>query len=312
MLQAQQGRLDKVESGLVSRVKANHPEATPIMEALIQGYRLNYRFPLALRCIDAVLEHEPNNVHVLYWRGLTLEDLSELKDALATYRKVVELVLANEDARLRLAQTLVHFRRTEEAQPHFEWLQERRPSNSAVLLGLARCRHSHGQTSEARALLEDVLAREPRNAQALIERGRLSLESGQLAEAEGCLRKAIQLAPGENVGNYLLYQCLHELGKQSEAEEFLAKFKRFEADLQRMQVLQRQIRETPHDAALLHEAGMIFLRTEKPEAGVRWLQSALQEDPNHVPTHQALAEYYERTGQPELAQKHRRMIPSPK
>jgi Tfp pilus assembly protein PilF len=52
--------------------------------------------------------------------------------------------------------------------------------------------------------------------------------------------------------------------------------------------------------------GMIFLRNGREKDGVAWLQTALQVDPSHAATHQALADYFERKGMKSEAAEHRR------
>ncbi|HEV2949125.1 MAG TPA: hypothetical protein VGX70_17250 [Gemmataceae bacterium] len=42
--------------------------------------------------------------------------------------------------------------------------------------------------------------------------------------------------------------------------------------------------------------------------GLRWLESALVEDPRHAPTHRALTDFYARAGDKEKAELHRRMM----
>jgi len=72
--------------------------------------------------------------------------------------------------------------------------------------------------------------------------------------------------------------------------------------------LMARIQETPHDAALRYEIGMIFMRRGQTQEALRWLSGALQEDPRHRPTHAALADYFQRTGQPGPAARHRKWL----
>jgi len=62
----------------------------------------------------------------------------------------------------------------------------------------------------------------------------------------------------------------------------------------------------PHDAALRSQVGAIFLQFGKDKEGLAWLNSALQDDPNHRRTHQVLADYFEHIGQKEKAAHHRK------
>ncbi|HZY90544.1 MAG TPA: hypothetical protein VFE78_37325, partial [Gemmataceae bacterium] len=65
------------------------------------------------------------------------------------------------------------------------------------------------------------------------------------------------------------------------------------------------MQRAPHDAALHCEAGVISLRMGSVTEGVRWLKSALKENPRYGPAHEALALFYERTGDRALAGRHR-------
>ena len=101
--------------------------------------------------------------------------------------------------------------------------------------------------------------------------------------------------------------CLEQAGKKDEARTQRAKVEKINADWKRMTEVTRQIFVTPHDPAPRCEAGLIMLRNAEDEAGLRWLKSALQEDSNHEPTHQALADYFDRKGEFTLAARHRRL-----
>jgi Tfp pilus assembly protein PilF len=161
-------------------------------------------------------------------------------------------------------------------------------------------------TEEAQKLLEAVLAYHPEHVEALGELGKLLLQTGKESEAEGWLRRAVALAPYERDANFNLYQCLVQRGRREEAGHYLARAEKIDADFQRLSELTRKIAAEPKDPALRQEAGAILLRNGQEQEGLRWLASALQEDPKHRPTHQTLADYYERAGQRALAAQHRR------
>jgi hypothetical protein len=65
---------------------------------------------------------------------------------------------------------------------------------------------------------------------------------------------------------------------------------------------------TPNDPKLHYELGTLYLRYGKPEIGVRWRYSVLKLDPNHQPGHQALYEYFQRTGDRDKAEGYRVQI----
>jgi predicted Zn-dependent protease len=253
------------------------------------------------------LEREPDQVQAWLWRAQVFERLLSREEAAASYRRVVELDPDNDNARLSLAGQLAQANRPQEALEQFERVRVRQGDLPPVLLGMARCRLSLNQPDEARRLLEVMLANDPGSWAAMAERGRLALQLESATEAETWFRRALVLMPFEKELNYGLYQCLVRLGKHPEAEEVRAKLKRIEEDLGRLSDLTRTIAYAPHNPALRCEAAEILLRNGQEAEALRWLESALEEDPRSAATHQALADYYEHTGDRERAERHRRL-----
>jgi predicted Zn-dependent protease len=303
---AQRGDVDGLEDHLVSFVARDHPEAVLILEALCQGYIKTYRLSHASHCLELWLERRPDDVQALMWRAEVETLRSNNRAAIADYRRVLEREPKRDDARLHLAELLTTESQPAEAAPQFEQLRQSHPESPAVLLGLARCRRLLGEPLEARRLLDALLENSPRDVGALGERGRVYLEMRQPAEAERWLRMAADLAPHDRDTTYALYLCLQQGGKAKEAEVYQVKLHEIEGQLSRLREVTRRITETPHDPALRHEAGVIFLRSGQTKEGLRWLYSALQEEPRYRPTHQVLADYYESIGDKAQAAWHRK------
>jgi tetratricopeptide (TPR) repeat protein len=305
LIAVQRGDPGAYEDSLLAVVHRDHPDSTLILEALARGYLRSFRLGQAEACLNQWLEREPDNVQALLWRGEIHERRLNAPTALADYRRAVELDPENDEARLRLADTLLHLKHADEAIAHYEYLQPRRPGRSAVLLGLARCRRDLGQLQEARNLFDRVILADPHNVGALLDRGRLALQMDLAAEAEEWLHKALRVAPHDREVLYTLSQCLQVRGKTDEARRYRARLEEIEAQLSRLAELTKQITATPHDANLRCEMGQIFLSSGQDQEGLRWLDSALHENPRHAPTHALLAAYYDRQGRPDLAVRHR-------
>ncbi len=122
------------------------------------------------------------------------------------------------------------------------------------------------------------------------------------------LRRAAACSPHDRQITYRLYQCLQQLGQEDEAARTAARLQEIDADLLRMRELVQEVMRRPRDAGLRYEAGMIFLKNGLTEEGLAWLAMALENDPQHRPTHQALAEHYEQAGQPARAAAHREAL----
>jgi tetratricopeptide (TPR) repeat protein len=298
-----------VEESLWARIGEGDPEKRLILEILIQEYVSSYRLPRALIALNLYLQFQPSDVQALLGRGWVWEQLFDFAAAVADYRRAVELDFENDAARLRLAETLLVTGPASAALDHFERLRRHRPDQPAPLLGLARCWRQLGQLDKARRLLDGLLPRLPsddvhKDAAALSERGSIALDQGEVGEAEGWLRRAVVLAPNDRQANYRLYQCLQQQGQIDEARRRRSVLERIDEDLKRIDRVLKEVLRTPADPSLRYEAGVIFLRNGEPQKGLRWLSMALQQDPWHPPTHEALAAYYQRTGEPDLAARH--------
>src|SRR5262249_4733215 len=118
MIRAQRGDLTQVDRKLMTQVEGGHPESLLILEALSRGYLQNFRLEEALRCLQLWLERRPDAVQALLWRGEVWERLLHTEDALADYRRALELAPERDDDRLHLAEVLITARQPQEAARH--------------------------------------------------------------------------------------------------------------------------------------------------------------------------------------------------
>ncbi|HMC66914.1 MAG TPA: tetratricopeptide repeat protein, partial [Gemmataceae bacterium] len=232
------------------------------------------------------------------------ENAAEYADALPDYEEAFKLRPDSNEARLRLANVLYRVGRVREAVGHFEWLRQQE-SNKQVLLGLAKCRYDLHQLDEARQLLEALLAENPSYVPALVERGRVAFRQGQVPKAENLLQRAVKIAPFDRESHVILHRFLDVQGKKAEAQKCLARINEIDVETLKSLDLMMQVMDTPDDPNPRYEMGKLLMRTGREEQGVHWLVAALLQDPRHFPSHAALADYYERTGQQDLAEQHR-------
>jgi predicted Zn-dependent protease len=308
LLRAARGEVDEVGVFCRSRVEENHPSASLIREAVVTGLLQVYRLVEADKILREWLEREPDNTQALVLDGTLHELRLHLSDALACYRRVVELDPEHDEARLRMVNVLVQHSNGSEALPHVEYLRRRLPANAHVQVRQAQCQALLGLEDEARQTLDDLLRHQPHYGPALSERGKLALRAGDTALAEALLREAVVRDPSALDARYLLTQVLRRNDKEAEAQKESETLTRMEEDASRIQrIATEEMQRRPNDPALMHEAGVISLRAGAPREGLRWLYRALEIDPKHVPTHQALAGFYERTGNSTLAARHRRL-----
>lgn len=313
LLRAQVGDLDapavqnspaSVNSVLVSWTQENHPETTLILEALITGYLAAYRMSEALGALNQWLERE-DDLQARLWRGWIWERLHNPEKSQEDYQRALEMDDNQDEARMHLADLLLNSAKPQEALPHYQRLRERQPGNPEVILSLSRCLRDLGKTEEQHKLLDELLLGHPRNVPALIDRGNLALDEKEPKEAEGFFQQALTLAPFDEQACLGMCRCQERLGNKAKAGEYRKKAEKIREDLTLMDEISRKVMDSPRDPALRCEAGEIMLRNGQKEAGLRWLQSALKEDPRHGPTHAALAKHYEAEGLKDLAERHR-------
>jgi tetratricopeptide (TPR) repeat protein len=291
LLRAQYGDLTPdVEGQLWSLVQQNHWDGILILEAMTQGYIYTYRLRSGLACLERWLQQQPDSIQALLWRAQVCQSLQSYDEALNNYCRAVALDPAHDHARLQLAVFLAFSGRADQAVEHFERLRQRQPHNPQVLLGLARCRHAQGRTGEADQLLDELLRQNPQDIPALRERGKNALHAGREAEAEDWLQKCLALDRHDQEATYLLALCLERRGKNEEARMYWTRLERIDADLKRLEALNRAIGQAPDDADLRQEAAIICLRNGQEQEALRWWAGALQVNPQSQPTHQDLAE----------------------
>jgi len=307
LLTAQRDGLDReAEAYLVVRLAHDEGAALPILDVLTAAYLRAHRLVEARERLDEGLRGRPADADGRVRRALVGAHLFLVAEALVDYGAVLEQEPGRHPVRLRVAELLLQTERPAEARPHLERLSADRPDDPAVRLALARCRARLGDVDEARRLLDELIAAGDPGAAVLCERGKLALASGVATEAEVWLRRAAELAPHDREVIYQLRLCLERLGKDADARDCARRLEQIDADLKRMRELVRRVLESPHEAALRCEVGEIFLRNGLTEDGVRWLGTALTEDPGCARAHASLADHFERSGDAARAAFHRR------
>jgi tetratricopeptide (TPR) repeat protein len=309
LLTAERGDVDDVLKFCVARVEANDPASPLILEAVARGCLRAYPYRLndANWALQTWLKREPDNPMALLLRGHLDHERYADTDAAAAFRRALEIDPDLDEARDRLTQLLLGIVQPAEARPHLEYLRRRRPNDPLVVVRLAQCLNLLGKQEEAIRLLDELLVRYPGFGPALGIRGKLALDAGQYAEAESWLRQAHERTPWDASLLPLLQKCLSQSGQTDKAQALEPQVKQTKEDLERLDGLLGQGQNKLNNVDVQYEAGVILLRIGAYDEGLRRLEHATQLDPRHVKAHEALADFYQRTGDSLKAAKHQRL-----
>lgn len=308
LLRVHEGELAAVEKFLRTCVENDDPDSVEILDILSAALEIQYRDAEAQRCLDELLRRRPDHFDALVRRARAAKSMGWYEDAARYYEKALLLRPDVDAVRLATAEVEVAIGHLDQARGHLERLRLAQPGNPSVLFALARCEAGTGAHEKALALFNQLLAANPNDWMVLTERGWLAVQLDRPQDGEVDLRKAESLAP-PHIPPTQLVNCLHLLGKTAEANKFQEKVDRIQADNKRAAELGTLIRETkPDDPEPRHELGVILLRQGKARDAVHWFNTALEKDPAHRKTHEALAEFYQSVRAFEQADQHRRAL----
>jgi tetratricopeptide (TPR) repeat protein len=308
LLRVHAGELAEVEEYLRARIEQDVPNTVEILDILSAALELNYREAESQRFLDELLRRRPDDFDALVRRGRTGRNMGWYEDAIQYYAKALQIRPDVDNVRLAMAELQVGLGRFEQAREHFERLHERQPDNPAVEFGLAVCAAGTGDSEQAMQRFNDLLAANPKNWMARNERGKLAVQMDRLEDGLVDLRIADSLAPPDVAPTHLV-NCLLLLGKNDEAKKYQDKVAGILADRKRATELGDQIRErTPNDPEPRYEMGRVLMRLGKQRDAVHWFRTAIQKDPGHRKSHEALVEFFQSVNAKDEADHHRRIL----
>ena len=264
-----------------------------ICEAFVSGYFLNHRLTEAVALIDAWMADYPSDPLPWQIRGKIRKESQFLKDAEADFRHAVELSPRDGALSLDLADVLLEQRDYAAAEQVYRQAERDVACAEAARIREAECLRKQGKLDAARERVQTALNREAGSREAQAELGQIELQAGNFSDAVAPLQKAAEANPRSISVRQALGRALAGAGQREEAQVHLKYVERAQAALAEAEKLVDYVSRHPQDAQKRYEIGKIYLEYAIPERGITWLQSAVNCDPHHRPSHIALAEYYE-------------------
>lgn len=149
--------------------------------------------------------------------GLSHQQAGRVQQAIACYRKAIELKPEYADAHGNLGVALRSLGRLEEARACYERALACNPGSSATHGNLAVVLSAQGKVEDAIAHCRQAIALDAANAAAHSTLGSAMAAQGRIEEARACFEKAVELQPGLAELQLNLGRALRMLGRLDEA-----------------------------------------------------------------------------------------------
>jgi tetratricopeptide (TPR) repeat protein len=308
LINAQTGAIRYAEQGLLAYIGVGHRDEIYVLETLVQAYLEGNFLDDAHRLAQYWIDRYPDMWRPQLLRGLILEKGHTFPHAIEQYEKLLARWPDQPHANLQLARIFLRAKLYDRGLAHFEAVRKTWPESTESLVGMAACqRELHGPDA-ARPLLEQALAVNPYHAGALRLRGKMFLNDEDNPEqAVVLLKKSDALVPNDLDTVGALSLALRRLNRDDEAKAYSDKSQALEREFHKLDALIHQIIATDQEkrtkpeakmrnAQLRYEAGMSLMSVGREREGFIWLQSALQENPEHMACLKAVNEYMTRAG----------------
>ena len=303
--QAESGDTWSVEEALLEELNRLPPEERIILEGLVRGYLNSARFADAADIATIWIKRFPGDWLAYLYRGRAYQGQSSWEEAVSDYQETLKIRPDLTGARLWYAETLLASQDYQNALDNYQVYSKMVPEDREALFAIAKCQFSLGQR-EARATLEELLNKYPQHQGGLLLAARMDLAEDAVDRALVRLRKASALGPPNPEILQTLILALRKLNRQKEADQEEKQYGQILKKAKQLSELNEKIQLERADASLRYQAGMLSLELGQEKAGFDWFQTVFYINPDHGPTHLALADYWAKHGQPERAAYHRR------
>ncbi|HZU36804.1 MAG TPA: tetratricopeptide repeat protein [Gemmataceae bacterium] len=301
--QAQRGDVWAVEPALRAELQSDSDDEVLILEALVQGYLENERSVDAAKWTVWWSERHPDDWLAWLYHGRSRQQ-ERSPEAINDYTRVLQVKPGYLPALLLRAAAEASTGRFEPALEDYRACLEKSPDDAYILFGIGHCEQSLGHPDAARVALDKALTLDPNNAAALLVRAKLELDNDP-ARALQWLLRAEKLAPNETDVVQNLTLAYRLLNQQDKAAAYDRRYQEIRTQAERLASLVTRIHQQPRRAELRYEAGQVCLQRGNDDEALHWFETALRIDPNHRPTHAALADYFAHHGDAQRAAYHR-------
>lgn len=272
--------------------------AAQIYQAIAYGHLANYRLKEAWEASEYWLQWQPNSIAAHFLKADIYERIGDPANAINELETVLKIDPSHPATRAKLGRLLIEANQIDEALKHLSDLVNEQITNPSIQIDYAEALFRSGKSSEAKKALQDAfqlgLGRQDR-AKASSTRGRILMEEGKWEAAAADLLVAIEIAPDDSAAYFALSNALSRLGQPELSDQYRERgttlIQSANDNFRKIREILAQILERPTDPALRTTVGKMMIEQGKIPEGLRWIQTALQYDPNYAPALEIVKQY---------------------
>jgi tetratricopeptide (TPR) repeat protein len=273
--------------------------AAQIYQAIAYGYLATYRLKEAWEASEFWLQWQPKSIAAHLLKADIYERIGDPPSAIKELELALQIDAKHPAARAKLGRLQIEAGQIEQAIQHIEGLVSEGKASPSVQLDFAEALLRSGKSSEAKRALQDAfqigLGRQDR-ARASSTRGRILMEEGKWEAAAADLLVAIEIAPDDSAAYFALSNALSRLGQGELSDQYRERgttlLQAANDNFRKIRELLAQILDRPTDPALRTNVGRMMIEQGKIPEGLRWVETALQYDPNYTPAQEIMRQYY--------------------
>lgn len=271
------------------KMQSKQAEAAKILAAIYLALGDGSR---GLELLKQATELDPLDFRPWFAMGKVHHDLGDLSAGAEAYREAIARnppAAELKESRIGRVRTLLDAARHDEAAVELENLRSL-ARDEPVVLGLgARLARDLNQEDEALQLSDKALEFDPNNFDARLVRAQVWNLRGQPEIALADLERAVEINPNHLGALQLLLQTRTKTGPPEVAAAIREQLQQARDRTALMDRLTKEINQRPNDPEPRYRMGQAALEGKMETLAYQCFQAALDVDPNHRPSRQALS-----------------------
>jgi tetratricopeptide (TPR) repeat protein len=236
------------------------------------------KYDVAAEWLEKAVQTDPKDYAAQFHLALANTMLGRNAEAIAGYRKVLELKPDLYEAELNLGMVLLRTRQPREAAPYLEKAAAGKPKEFRPRLYLGDAQFDSGEWAKAEESYKAALGLDGKSGAAELGLGRAQARQSRLDEAEAHYRRAIELDASLKPSLLELAEMCEKAGSAPQAIAIYGQF--------------------PDNAGARERLGQLLVEAGRPAEAIPHLEWAVRNSPTAA-NRLALAQAYRKNKQPE-------------